>query len=320
LSFCIPNVGNVLQGNSPYEETEKLSWIPARRASLALPGSPSATQDSQFLNRADSTLCPHCGRFALGPAGRRGTFETAVDEATALNAKIKVFLLAGCRLYREALARLLASKRDLCIVGCASSFAEAAGVLGTSGCEILLVNPANGESYDFSLLESIARATPGTKKILIDMVEDEGVFLRAVCSGAQGYLLKEASAMNVIDAVRSVYRGEVVCPPRLCLTLFRQFASNHNGHATMRPKTGRLLTRREQQVVPLIGRGLTNKEIAVQLNVSERTVKSHVHRILKRVGATDRLSAFEIARDRRLLSLFMTPSHEVPLGPQPVSR
>lgn len=166
---------------------------------------------------------------------------------------------------------------------------------------MLLVDPVNGESCDFVLLESVMRSAFGAKTILIDMVEDEGIFLKAVGSGVAGYLLQNASAMDVVAAVRSVHQGEAVCPPRLCRALFQYVAGIPNALTAARTKTRAGLTRREQQLVPLISRGLTNKEIAAQLNLSEQTVKNHIHRILQRMGVADRFAVVEVARDRKLL-------------------
>lgn len=221
---------------------------------------------------------------------------------TALSAKINVFLLASCRLFREALARTLKSKNDVSVVGCAPFWDEAISVVEESGCDVLLVNPANSELCDFALLESIARRVPAARTILIGMVEDEATFLRAVCSGVVGYVLQHASAMDVIGAVRSAHQGEAVCPPRLCRALFQQAARSMGGPAISRATTRSALTRRERQLVPLISSGLTNKEIAAHFNLSEQTVKNHVHRILRRTGATNRFAAVEIACDHKLVS------------------
>ncbi|HLV95578.1 MAG TPA: response regulator transcription factor, partial [Candidatus Acidoferrales bacterium] len=133
-----------------------------------------------------------------------------------------------------------------------------------------------------------------------NMVEDEAIFLRAVRERVAGYLLQHASAMDVVAAVRAVHQGEAVCPPRLCLALFKHIASAGDGLPDSGARTPRL-TRRERQLVPLIGQGLTNKEIASRLNLSEKTVKNHVHRILQRMGAMNRLAAAEMARDQDLL-------------------
>jgi len=214
--------------------------------------------------------------------------------------KINVFLLAGNRLFRDALARILRTKNDLSVVGCASCCSDSVNEIERSGCDVLLIDPVNGESYDISLVHTISQAAPGAKTMLIDMVEDEAIFLKAVRAGVIGYLLQNASALDVVAAVRAVHQGEAVCPPRLCRVLFKHVASNGNG-ARVRSKVPTGLTRREQQLVPLIGQGLTSKEIASRLNLSEQTVKNHIHRILQRMGAADRYAAVEIARDHNLL-------------------
>jgi DNA-binding NarL/FixJ family response regulator len=220
-----------------------------------------------------------------------------------LSAKINVFLLAGNRLFREALAKILASKSDLCISGAAACSTDAISQIERSECGVLLIDPAKGESYDIAFVHNVARIAPDAKIMLIDMVEDESIFLKAVRAGVAGYLLQNASAVDVVAAVRAVHQGEAVCPPRLCKMLFKHVASNGDGSRTFRGKSPATLTRREQQLMPMIGQGLTNKEIASKLNLSEQTVKNHVHRILQRTGAPDRYAAVELAHDRSLLLL-----------------
>jgi DNA-binding NarL/FixJ family response regulator len=131
---------------------------------------------------------------------------------------------------------------------------------------------------------------------MIGMDADREIFLRAVRDGIVGFVLKDASAMEVAAAVRSVANDEAVCPPTLCLALFERVADQSAQPATFVLKHNLGLTRREQQLVQMIGRGLTNKEIASQLNLSEQTVKNHIHRMLRKLGATDRLGAVEICR------------------------
>jgi two-component system, NarL family, nitrate/nitrite response regulator NarL len=134
------------------------------------------------------------------------------------------------------------------------------------------------------------------KTVLIAMEPDEDQSLAAVRSGVSGYLLKDASALEVVAAVRSVSRGEAVCPPQLCSTLFRfvaQIVSEVPAPvATSKPD----LTLRQQQLVCLVAKGLTNKQIASHLNISEFTVRNHIHRILKQVDAETRSEAVETIR------------------------
>ncbi|HTW24585.1 MAG TPA: response regulator transcription factor [Candidatus Baltobacteraceae bacterium] len=123
------------------------------------------------------------------------------------------------------------------------------------------------------------------------MQDDTKHFLKAVSYGALGYVLQEASAVDVVAAIRGVAHGEAMCPARLARVLFDYVASHRNTAHAGRVRKQFQLTRREQQLIPLVGRGLTNKEIAAELSVSEQTVKSHIHRILRKIGVEDR---FEI--------------------------
>jgi DNA-binding NarL/FixJ family response regulator len=111
-----------------------------------------------------------------------------------------------------------------------------------------------------------------------------------------GYLLNDASASDLVAAVRAVHRGEAVCPPQLCSTLFRFVAHIVEEMPVKRAASRPDLTLRQQQLISLVARGLTNKEIASQLNLSEFTVRNHIHRILKQVNAGSRREAVETIR------------------------
>jgi DNA-binding NarL/FixJ family response regulator len=136
---------------------------------------------------------------------------------------------------------------------------------------------------------------PNAQVLVIGMDADECAFLRAVRAGVSGYLLNDASAADVIAAVRAVARGEAVCPSQLCKALFDSFAGVRKFTPSVR-NMGLRLTRRQQELLPMIARGLTNKEIASHLNLSEQTAKNHIHRMLRKVGAKDRLQVIEVCR------------------------
>jgi len=109
-------------------------------------------------------------------------------------------------------------------------------------------------------------------------------------------LLQDASASDVVSAVRAVSRGEAVCPPQLCSVLFR-FVAQTPREMPLRTTTSKPdLTLRQQQLVTLVAKGLTNKEIASHLNLSQFTVRNHIHRILKQVDAGSRSEAVETIR------------------------
>ena len=213
-----------------------------------------------------------------------------------MSSKINAFLLSENRLFREALARILRSKSDIYVVGVAPYSPEVLEQIEAANCDVLLVDPGAGDPLDTGLIHELTLAARDAKIILIDMVEDESAFLKAVRAGVSGYILQDASALDVVAAVRSVQQGEAVCPSRLCLCLFKYLANKWPNLPNSRIKAQMGLTRREQQLLPLIAQGLTNKEIASQLNLSEQTVKNHVHRILQRTGASGRLEVVEAVR------------------------
>jgi two-component system, NarL family, response regulator DevR len=208
---------------------------------------------------------------------------------------VEVFILAENRLLREALTRILNKKCDIRVVGASGLGPEIAPQIAQLAPDVVLSDSTAVALSELRLISEIRAAIPGLKVVMIGMDADRGTFLRAVRDGVAGYVLKDASAMEVAAAVRSVANGEGVCPPALCLALFEELAKKaQSPHFFVRHGLG--LTRREQQLVHMISDGLTNKEIAARLSLSEQTVKNHIHRMLRKLGASDRLSAVELCR------------------------
>ncbi len=207
-----------------------------------------------------------------------------------------IFLLAQNRLLLETLTRILRKRPELNVVHPVTFASDTVGMIANSGCEVLLIDSSVTETFGFDLVRDTLGTINGLKVLMIGMEEDEETFLRAISAGVSGYVLKDASAMDVVSAIRAVARDEAICPPRLCLSLFRHVADSVMSLPSMRVKSHLGLTRRQQQLIPLLAQGLTNKEIAVQLNLSEQTVKNHIHRMLRKVGAEDRLSVVEMVK------------------------
>jgi two-component system nitrate/nitrite response regulator NarL len=115
-----------------------------------------------------------------------------------------------------------------------------------------------------------------------------------VGEGVVGYTLKDATAVEIAGAIRAVARGEAVCPPCLSLVLFQCAARSIKRAAGARRPVDLALSRREQQLVRHLALGMTNKEIACKLSISDQTVKNHVHSILRKLGAKDRQMIAEL--------------------------
>lgn len=205
----------------------------------------------------------------------------------------EVFLLAENRLLREALVRVLEKKSDIRVVG-ASPYSPVVHEKITAVRPSIIVLDSSGLALPkVSLISALQDSIPGARIVMVDMDSDENTFLRAVREGVVGYVLKDASALEVAQTIRAVAGGEAVCPPVLSRALFRAVARQWNAASTPGLGSELGLSRREQQLVELLRERLTNKEIATQLNLSEQTVKNHVHNILRKVGATDRLTLVE---------------------------
>jgi DNA-binding NarL/FixJ family response regulator len=208
----------------------------------------------------------------------------------------KLFLVIENRLLREAMTALFKKQPDFYLLDSMRYSDSTYKLIASSQCDILLADQASAAAFPTNFLGDLLSLCPGRKAILFGMENDPELFLRAVRSGTSGYLLGEASAEDTITAVRRVVVGEAVSPPCLCHHLF-QFVARTTREGAMilnQRLCHRLgLTARQQQLIALLARGFTNKEIAQSMRLSEFTVKNHVHRIMRRLNAQSRYAAVQ---------------------------
>jgi DNA-binding NarL/FixJ family response regulator len=210
--------------------------------------------------------------------------------------RIRLFLLAHNRLLREALLRILAKKEDIEVVGSCPFSSKALTTIVEVAPDVLVMDSfATDEVAQIEFVREIKRRLPDVKIIMIDMESDVHHFLNVVREGAMGYLMKDASALDVVEAVRAVARGGASCSAELCAFLFR-YAAKQNQLPNFYARNPLGFTTREQQLVSFIARGYTNKEIASQLQLAEQTVRNHIHRMLKKLGVPHRLAVVDICR------------------------
>lgn len=209
---------------------------------------------------------------------------------------VKVFLLIENRLLREALGRLCRKRSDLKVIRETGSRELTPDELSESDCHVVTMDFFNPHWFPGVSAAKDARCSK-IKLLLIGMEGEGAQFVQAVKAGASGYLLKDASATDVIAAIRAISKGEAVCPPKLCSALFN-WVANFSRQVPIAPLARTELTMRQRQMVELVARGLTNKEIAAHLNLSEFTVRNHIHRILKLVDVGTRHEAVDILQDR----------------------
>jgi two-component system, NarL family, response regulator DevR len=209
---------------------------------------------------------------------------------------VEVFLLAENRLLREALIRLLSKKEDVRIVGSGAYSPQILSQILAAAPNIVVLDSVSKALSQDRVVARLLEARPGIGVVMVGMEADEGIFLRMVQEGVLGYVLTDASAVEVWRAIRDVAAGEAVCPPSLSVPLFRFVANPSMSLPGVRVKKTPDFSPRQQQLAGLIREGLSNKEVAARLNLSEQTVKNHVHRMLRKAGAADRMTMAELGR------------------------
>ena len=202
---------------------------------------------------------------------------------------IVVFLVAENCLLRETLVRVLRKKQDFVVAGAISFSPSAVDEISAAHPDVVLFDSAKIALFGPRAISRMREASQHAKVVMIGMEEDEATFLRAVGEGVVGYVLEDAPAAENVRVIRAVAAGEAVCPSQYSTRLFECAARDISFSYNPSHKIRFGLSRREQQLVGLIRLSLSNKEIGNRLNLSEKTIKNHIHRILRKVGASDRL-------------------------------
>jgi DNA-binding NarL/FixJ family response regulator len=230
---------------------------------------------------------------------------------TAKSGEASVFLATENRLLRDTLARLLRKQSGIRVAGMVASIESLSGQIVESACDMVLTDFSPGSSNSL-LIGNLREEKPQLKVLLIGMEDDPETFLKAIHLGASGYVLKDASALEIVAAIRRVVRGEAVCPPNLCMVLI-EYVWNEEGRNAQSPRrmkaTDSRLTHRQVQLMNLVASGLSNKEIATTLNLSQFTVKNHLRRVMRQVEATNRYDAVELIRASGLLGERRSTAH-----------
>jgi DNA-binding NarL/FixJ family response regulator len=225
---------------------------------------------------------------------------TVPDAGAAPSRKLSVFLAADNRLLRETLGRMLMRKSNVEISGLELAGPLQAKWVAETNADVLLLTSRGTLDDDLLMIQQVRTTAPAVRILLLGMAKNEAEFLQCVRAGISGYLSHDASSEEVVEGVIAVHGGEAVCPRALCAALFRYFESETR-FACASPRRRLGLTRREQQLVPLIAKGLTNKEIANQFSLSEQTVKNHLYRMKQKTRAEDRLDIVQIYRTQGFL-------------------
>jgi two-component system NarL family response regulator len=206
------------------------------------------------------------------------------------NHPIRVLIADDHPVVRAGLTSMLGTQTELEIVGSAASGEEALAKLGQAKPDVLLLDLRMHGLSGVETLIAMKHAGHETRVIILTSFETDEDIYRAVQAGAQGYLLKDTSLKEMVTAIRAVHAGKRYIPQDIAARLADRMMRTD-------------LTPREIEILKLLSKGPTNKQIGHALGISENTVKNHVNSIIEKLEVSDRTEAATTAIERGLISV-----------------
>jgi DNA-binding NarL/FixJ family response regulator len=201
---------------------------------------------------------------------------------------------------RAGFAALLDSQPDLAVVGQASNGEEAVALVAEQAPDVVLMDVRMPVLDGIAATRRIAEAGGRAAIVMLTTFDLDDYVLEAIRAGASGFLLKDAPPADLLQAVRVVARGEALLAPRVTRRLIERFAALPERRAPAPASLG-TLTAREREVLVEVAHGRSNAEIAADLVIAEQTVKTHVSRVLGKLGLRDRAQAVMAAYESGLV-------------------
>ena len=207
--------------------------------------------------------------------------------------KITVAIVDDSRLVREALASMLGRLPDLQVV--AAGVADDAFMDETKP-DVVLLDVGLRDEDSLGVAAALIKRSLGTKVIIMDLIPMSDDIVQFVNAGVSGFVLKDATFDEFVATIRSVAAGGKVLPSGMTESLFSQIAKAADAQGHEQVLEDVRMTRREREVIDLIGQGLSNKEIAQRLNIAAHTVKSHVRNVMEKLALHTRLQIAAYSR------------------------
>lgn len=213
--------------------------------------------------------------------------------------KIRVMITDDHSLIREGLKQLLEFDGSIEVVGEASNGVECLEKLNECNPDVLLLDINMPEKNGIEVLKQMKEDDSNIKVLILTVHNEMDYLMKAVDIGVDGYILKDSESVELKKAIRAVKDGENYIQPSLIPALNSQLLSRD----TDKDKIS-LLTNRELEVLVQVANGMFNKEIAINLNISERTVKNHISNIFKKIDVSDRTQAAVFAIKNNIIKLY----------------
>jgi DNA-binding NarL/FixJ family response regulator len=215
-----------------------------------------------------------------------------------VNGVISILVVDENEILRRGLVSLLGEYPEFRVVGQASDPKEAMSLASQLQPDVVTIEVRMPGIGSNTLTSSIQERSPQAKTLIITSSDTEEDLFTAIRDGALGYVLKEANLNEIVNAIRTVARGETVISPPIAARLFNELRRGYTNPCTVEES---VLSPRELEVLRLVAQGAPNKDIASRLFVTEATVKAHLRRILQKLRAGNRTEAAAIAHARGLI-------------------
>ena len=199
---------------------------------------------------------------------------------------IVVAVIDDNRLVREAISAILGTRENTRVVDTA---VVSAAFLAEHRPDVVLLDVGLRDADPLRVAADLQKEHPEMKVVVMDLIPIDEEIVDYVNAGVAGFVLKDATIDEFFHTIKAVSEGEKVLPRRMTETLFTQIAKRASGRASNRVLEEVRMTKREHEVIELIGVGLSNKEIATRLNIATHTVKSHVRNVMEKLALHTRL-------------------------------
>jgi DNA-binding NarL/FixJ family response regulator len=203
--------------------------------------------------------------------------------------KIRVLLVDDHSLLREAMRSYIEHEKDMQVVGEASDGEEAVRLSSELKPDIVIMDIVMPKLNGIEASKQLKSANPAIAVLILTTYDDDRYILGLLEAGAAGYLLKSARGSTVVDAVRTISKGESVLHPTVIAKLLKH--AMHAEAASDKMQGGESLSAREMEVIKLAAKGMSNKDIAEALCLTVRTVKAHLSNIFGKLGVASRTEA-----------------------------
>ena len=214
---------------------------------------------------------------------------------------IRIVVVDDHVLLRDGIATILKEQPDFEVVGEAGTVSAAVKVVRAVKPDLVLMDYGLPDGTGLEATRDILATNPDIEIVLLTVHEEDDLLFEAIRSGANGYLLKNIQAKELLSRLRGIAKGEAAIMPAQTRLLLSEFARTTGKPTSSGEKDLVPLTDRELEVLQLLVKGDTNKEIATQLYITRHTVKNHVHNILEKMQVSDRREATAMAIKHRLV-------------------